>query len=90
MFALLLLEIGIEVAYMTAEVFCSRGSSVASIAESAKLSWNRRALEAIINFSAQLYSTRSTINGKCVHWEKSEGGNQNTTISSQIYVSDAS
>ena len=90
MFALLLLEIVIEVAYMTAEVFCSRGSSAASIADSVKLSWNRRAFEAIIIVSALLYSTRSTVNGKCVHWEKSEGGNQNKTISSQIYVSDAS
>ena len=36
MFAFLLPNIVIEMAYLTAEAFCSRGSSVASIAESAK------------------------------------------------------
>ena len=36
MFAFLLPKIVIEMAYLTAEAFCSRGSSVASIAESAK------------------------------------------------------
>ena len=36
MFAFFLPEIVTEVAYMRAEAFCSRGSSVASIAESAK------------------------------------------------------
>ena len=38
-------EIVIEVAYMTVEAFCSRGSAVASIAESAKPSPNRQAFE---------------------------------------------
>ena len=42
MFAFLLPYIVIEVAYMTAEEFCARGLSVASIAESAKLSPNGR------------------------------------------------
>ena len=69
MFAFLLLEIVIEVVYMTAEAFCSRRLSVASIAESANLSLKRRAFEAIINFSAQLYSTRSTVNGGGVQWD---------------------
>ena len=79
----------IKVAYMTAEAFCFRESLVASIAESAKLSPNRRAFEAIITFSTQSYSTRSTVNGEGVHWDKGEGGSQNKTISSLIYVSDA-
>ena len=45
-----------------------------------------------MNFSAQSYSAinRSTVNGDGVHWEKGEGGSQNKTISSLIYVSDAS
>ena len=80
MFAFLLPEIVIEVACMTAEAFCSRGSSVVSIAESAKLSPNRRAFEAIVNFSAQSYSTRSTVIGKVVRWKKGKGGSQNKTI----------
>ena len=41
MFAFLPPEIVIEMAYMTVEAFCSRGLSVASIAESAKSSPNR-------------------------------------------------
>ena len=91
MFAFLLPEIVIEVAYMTAETFCSRGSSVVSIAKSAKLSSNRRAFEATINFSARSYSNMSTVNGeKSVHWEKVQGDSQNKTISSPIYVSGAS
>ena len=57
MFAFLLPEIVIEVAYMTVEAFCSRGLSVASIAESAKSSPNRRAFEAIMNCSARSYRT---------------------------------
>ena len=89
-FAFLLQEIVIEVAYMTAEAFFSRGSSVASIAESAKLSPNRRAFEDIINFAAQSYSTRSTVNSEGVHCEKGEGDSQNKAISSLTYVSDAS
>ena len=36
MFAFLLPEVVIEVAYMTVEAFCSRGLSVASVAENAK------------------------------------------------------
>ena len=90
MFEFLLPGIVIEVAYMTVQAFCSKGSSVASIAESAKLSPNRRAFEAITNFSAQWYSTRSTVNGEGAHWEKGEEGSQNKTISSLIYVSGAS
>ena len=34
-----------------------------------------------MNCSAQSYSTRSTVNGEGVHWEKGEGGS-NKTISS--------
>ena len=90
MFAFLLPEIVIEVAYMTGERVCSRGSSVASIAESAKWSPNRRAFEAIINCSAQSHSTRSTVNGKGAHREKGERGSHNRTTSSLIDVSDAS
>ena len=74
MFACLLPEIVIEAAFMTVEAFLFSGSSVASIAESAKSSPNRRAFEAIMNCSAQSYSTRSTVNGEGVHWEKVEGG----------------
>ena len=66
MFAFLLPKIVIEMAYLTAEAFCSRGSSVASIAESAK-SRQIGELEAITNNSEQLYSTRSTVNGEVVH-----------------------
>ena len=61
-----------------------------SISESAKSSPNRRAFEAIMNCSAQSYSTRSTVNGEGVHLEKGEGGSQNRTTSLQICVSDAS
>ena len=92
MFAFLLPEIVIEVVYMMVEEFLLSGSSVASIAERAKSSPNRRTFETIINFFAQLYSTinRSTVDGEGVHWEKGEGGCQNKTISSLIYVSDTS
>ena len=58
MFAFLLPEIVIEVAYMTVEAFCSRGLSVASIAESAKSSPNRRAFEAIMYCFTRSYSTK--------------------------------
>ena len=58
MFAFLLPEIVIEVAYMTVEAFSSRELPVASIAGSAKSSPNRRAFEAIINCSARSYSTK--------------------------------
>ena len=57
----------IEVAYLTAEMFVLSGSSVASIAESAESSPNRRAFEATMNCSVQLYSTRATVNGEGVH-----------------------
>ena len=60
------------------------------MAESAVSSQNRRAFEAIMNCSAQLYSTRSTVNGDGVHCEKADGGCQKRTTSSLIYVSDAS
>ena len=63
---------------------------MASIAESAESSPNRRAFEAIMNCSAQVYSTRSTVNGEGFHWEKAEGGSQSTPTSSLINVSDAS
>ena len=42
-----------------------------------------------MNCSAQSYLTRSTVNGEGAHWEKAEGGSQNKTIASLIYVSDA-
>ena len=63
---------------------------MANIAKTAKSSPNRRAFEAIMNSSAQSYSTRDTVNGDGVCWEKGEGGSQNKTTSSLIYVSDAS
>ena len=34
-----------------------------------------------MNCSAQSYSTRSTVNGEGVHWEKGEGGSHKTTSS---------
>ena len=34
-----------------------------------------------MNCSAQSYSTRSTVNGEAVHWEKGEGGSNKTTSS---------
>ena len=52
---------------------CSRGSSVASIAESAKSSPNRQAFETIMNCSAQSYSTRFTVNGERSIGKKAEG-----------------
>ena len=60
------------------------------MAESAVLSPNRRAFEAIMNCSAQLYSTKSTVNGDSIHCEKTEGECQKRTTSSLMYVSDAS
>ena len=59
------------------------------MAESAVSSPNRRAFEAILNCSAQLYSTGSTVNGDGVHCEKADGGCQKKTTSSLMYVSDA-
>ena len=81
MFAFLLPEIVIEVVYLTAEAFLLSGSSVATIAKSAKSSPNRRAFEAITNCSAQLYSTRSIVKGDGVHWGKAEGRSQSSTTS---------
>ena len=78
----------IEVAYLTAEAFLLSG--IASIAEGAKSSPNRRAFEAMMNCSAEVYPTRSTVYGEGTHWEKAEGGSQSRTTSSLIYVSDAS
>ena len=60
------------------------------MAESAVSSLNRRAFEAIMDCSAQLYSTRSIANGDGVHCEKADGGCQKRTTSPLIYVSDAS
>ena len=70
--------------------FCSRGSSEARMAENAVSSPKRRAFEAIMNYLAQFYSTRSTVNGVSVHCKKTEGGCQKKTASSLMYVSDAS
>ena len=61
---------------------------MASIAETAKSSPNRRAFETTMNCSAQSYSTRSAVNGEGVLWEKGEGGSKNKATSSLIYVSD--
>ena len=44
------------------------------MAKSAVSSPNRPGFEAIMNFSAQLYLTRSTVNGDGVHCEKADGG----------------
>ena len=60
------------------------------MAESAVSSPNRGAFEAIMNCSAQLYSTRSTVNGDDAHCEKVDGGRQKRTTSSLMYVIDAS
>ena len=63
---------------------------MASLAKTAKSSPNRRAFEALIDCSAQSYSTRDTVNGDGVLWEKGEGVSQNKTTPLLIYVSDAS
>ena len=60
------------------------------MAESAVSSPKRPAFEAIMKCTAQLYLTRSTVNGDGVHCEKDDGGCQKRTTSSLIYVSDAS
>ena len=70
--------------------FCSPGSFEARMAESAVSSPNRRAFEAIMDCSAQLYSARSTVSRDSVYCEKPEGGCQKGTTSSLMYVSDAS
>ena len=69
MLAILLPEVVVEVAHLTVEAFLLSGSSVATIAESAKSTPNRRAFEAIMNCSAPLYSIMSTIRGDGAHWE---------------------
>ena len=71
-------------------VFVLGGSSEVRMAESAASSPNRRAFEAIMNCSAQIYSTRFTVNGDGVHCEKTEGGCQKRTKSSLMEVSDTS
>ena len=58
MFTFLVPQSVIEVAFMTVEAFCSWGLSVASIAESAKSSPNRRAFEASMNCFARSRSTK--------------------------------
>ena len=63
---------------------------MANIAETAKSLPNRRAFEAIMNCSAQSYSTRYFVNGEGVLWKKGEEGSQNKTTSLLVYVSDAS
>ena len=86
MLAFLLPEIVIKMAYMMIEEFllsgivsstyCRKGQVVAEQANSrGELSYST------IN--------RSIVNGEGVHWEKGEGGSQNKTISSLIYVCDA-
>ena len=37
-----------------------------------------------MNCSAQMYSTRSTVNGEGVHWENAEGSSQNMTVVANI------
>ena len=69
----------VKVTHAMVEAFCSRGSSEARMAESAVSSPNRRAFEAIMNCSAQVYSTRSTVKGcvigdTCVlKWDEKRG-----------------
>ena len=60
------------------------------MAESAVSPSNRRAFEAIMNCSVQLYSTRFTVNVDSVHCEKAKGGCQKRTTSSLMHVNDAS
>ena len=63
MLAIFLPQVVVEVAHLTVEAFLLSGPSMATIAESAKSSPNRRAFEAIMNCSAPLYSIISTIRG---------------------------
>lgn len=60
------------------------------MAKSAVSTSNRRALEAIMNCSVQLYSTRSMLNGDGADWDKVDGACQKRTTSSLTYVSDGS
>ena len=90
MFAFLLPEIVIGVAYVTVEAFFLSGIVSGKYCQTAKSSPNRRAFEALMNCYAQSYLTRDTVNGDGVLWEKGEGVSQNKTTSSLIYVSDAS
>ena len=71
-------------AYLTAEAFLLSGIVSSKYSSERQVAPNRQALEAIINYSAQLYSTRSNVNGELVYWEKAEGGNKNSAISSLI------
>ena len=68
MLATFLPEVVVEVVHLTVEASLVSGPSVASIAESAKSSPNRRAFEAIMNCSV-LYSIVSTIRGDGAYWE---------------------
>ena len=69
MLAILLPEVVVEVAHLTAEAFLLSGPSVATIAESAKSTPNRRASDAIMNCSAPLYSIIFTRRGGDAYWE---------------------
>ena len=63
---------------------------MARVAESAKSSSNRRAF-GVINYSAQLCSTRSAMKSDGAHCENAEGSCQNRRRSSPlVYVSEAS
>ena len=90
MFAIALPEVVVKVAHLTVEAFVLSGSSVARIAGSAKSSPNRRALEAIMNCSVLLYSTRSIIRDDGVFWACVEMGCHNWTQSSLVYMSKSS
>ena len=61
---------------------------MARIAKSAKSSPNKRAFEAIMKCSVQIYLT--TMKGDDIYWEAAKGGYQNSTTLSQVYVSEAS
>ena len=63
---------------------------MARMAESAKSSPNMRAFEAIMNCSARTCSTRSTMKGDGVHWEKADGGCEKKRTSPLVYVGGAS
>lgn len=51
---------------------------------------DKRAVEAIMKYSAQLYSTRLTTKGDGVHWVKADGSFQKRTTLSLVCVSDGS
>ena len=79
MIAFVLPEVAVKVTYLTAEACLLSGLLMARIAESAKSSPTWRAFEVIMNYLAQLYSTRSSMKGDDDHWEKAEGGCHNRT-----------